>query len=110
MTMHTVKLYFPSMDQDNQPIEGNRANKIYIKIKQDVCNLSGGLTVYPVQGVYLTAAGKLIHDDISLISVYTDKLDQMVNLMHENAMIILKELNQESVLIEVDNRIEFVRR
>jgi hypothetical protein len=106
---HIVKLYYPSKDQDNKPLEGLLSNKIYKQLCQDVCNLSGGLTVYPVKGLFLSSTGKLIDDDISLIQVFTDKLDSMIAVMKSNAMIILKELNQESVLIEVDNQIEFIR-
>lgn len=106
--MDTVRLYFPSMDQDNQPINQAVSNPIYKQIIKDISELSGGCTVYPVQGFYLSSTGKLIEDDISLITVYTDKLQQMTELIKNESMIILKSLNQESVLIEINNRIEFI--
>lgn len=106
--MNTIKLYYPSMDQDNKPINQMISNKIYKALCKDICKVSGGLTVYPVKGMYLNSSGILINDDISLITVYTDKLNEISKIMHENAMIILKELNQESVLIEINNQLEFI--
>lgn len=106
--MNTVKLYFPSVDQDNKPLDQAVSNKIYKQIIKDISLLSGGVTVYPCQGYYVNQSGKLINDDISVIQSFTDKLDQMTNLIKSESMIILKSLNQESVLIEINNRIEFI--
>src|SRR4030042_2802163 len=106
--MNNLKLYFPSVDKNNNPIENGLSTKVYQALCKDICSVSGGLTVTPCAGMYINASGKLIQDDISLISVYTDQLDKMIKIMHENAMIILKSLNQESVMIEVNNQLEFI--
>jgi pyoverdine/dityrosine biosynthesis protein Dit1 len=106
--MDTIKLYYPSVDKDNKPLDQSISNPIYKQLCKDICKISGGLTVYPVSGMYLSSSGKLINDDISLISAYTDKLEELSKVIHENAMLILKSLNQESVLIEVNNAMEFI--
>jgi hypothetical protein len=108
MNTHTVKLYFPSVDQDNKPLEQLLSTRIYKQLCSEVCNITGGLTVYPVSGMYINSTGQLINDDISLITAYTDKLNELTEVIKSNAMIILKSLNQESVLIEIDNSIEFI--
>lgn len=79
--MDTIKLYFPSVDQDNKPLNQLIANKIYKDIIRDFSQLSGGCTVYPVSGYYVNAAGQLIQDDISLITCYTHHLDKMVEFI-----------------------------
>src|SRR4030042_3059842 len=101
--MNTVKLYFPSVDKNNNPIESGLSNQVYEQLCKDICSVSGGLTITPCQGYYLNSTGKLIQDDISLISVYTESLDQMIKIIRTNAELILKCLNQESVLIEINN-------
>lgn len=106
--MNTVKLYYPSMTQDNKPIDQSISNPIYKQLCQDICKISGGLTVYPVTGMYVNRFGQLINDDISLIVAYSDKLNELIDCMHTNAMIILKALDQESVLIEVNDKLEFI--
>lgn len=106
--MDTVKLYFPSMTQDNKPLDQAISNPLYKKIIKDISLISGGCTVYPVQGYYVNANNQLINDDISLITVYTDKLEEITNLIKSESMLILKSLNQESVLIEVNNSMEFI--
>ena len=108
--MNTIKLYFPSMDQDNHPINQAVSNPIYKGLITELCKINQGVSVYPVNGYYLTSSGILINDDISLITSITDKLDDTLKVMKAFSMIILKELNQESVLIEVDNRLEFINR
>ena len=106
--MNTVKLYYPSMTQDNLPIESGLSNRIYKSLCSDICKISGGLTVYPVKGYYLSSSGILINDDISLITTFTDNLEETIKIMRQYSMIILKELNQESVLIEINNQLEFI--
>jgi pyoverdine/dityrosine biosynthesis protein Dit1 len=108
LRMNNLKLYYPSVTSEGKPIDQMLSNKVYKQLCYDICEISGGLTVTPCSGMYVNSLGTLISDDISLISVYTDKLDQMIKIMHENAMIILKSLNQESVMIEVNNNIEFI--
>lgn len=107
--MNTVKLYFPSVDNNGLPLESGLSNKIYKELIKQLSIVNGGVIVYPVSGYYVNANNQLINDDISLIVTFTDKLESTVNIMHENAMIILKSLNQESVLIEIDNTLEFIR-
>ena len=106
--MNTCKLYYPSVTQDNKPIDQAISNTIYKGLISKLCQLNNGVSVYPVQGYYLTSAGKLINDDISLITSYTDKLSETINIMREYSMMILKSLDQESVLIEVNNSMEFI--
>lgn len=106
--MNTLKLYFPSADKNNIPLNQSIASPLYKDIIKNISEVAGGCTTTPCQGYYVNAVGKLIQDDISLITVYTDKLNQMTELMRLNAMLILKSLNQESVLIEVNNSLEFI--
>lgn len=105
---HIVKLYYPTKTKDNKPIESILSTKIYKSICEDICNLSGGLTVYPGSGLYVKSTGELIAEDISILSVYTDQLESMVNLVKYHASIILKCLDQEIVLVEIDNKPEFI--
>lgn len=104
---HIFKLYYPSKDKYNHPLESLLSTDIYKRLKLDICKLSGGLTVYPAQGLYITSNGDLIQDDISVITTLSDKYDLLSELMHFYAGIILESLNQESVLIEIDNIPEF---
>ena len=106
--MNTVKLYYPSVDLNNKPLDQAISNPIYKGLISKLSSINGGCTVYPVQGYYLTSAGQLIADDISLITSYTERLDETINIMKECSMIILKSLDQESVLIEVNNQMEFI--
>lgn len=105
---HVVKLFYPTKTKDNLPIESGLSTKIYKSICKDIIQLSGGLTVYPGNGLYLKSNGDLITEDISILSVYTDQLESMINLMHYWSSIILKSLDQETVLLEIDNRPEFI--
>ena len=43
-----------------------------------------------------------------LIVAISDRLNEINQVIHESAMIILKSLNQESVMIEVNNSMEFI--
>lgn len=107
--MNTVKLYFPSMDQDNRPLNQVISNTIYKELISKLSSINGGCTVYPVQGYYVNSNNQLINDDISLIVSYTNQLEETVKIINEFSMIILKSLNQESVLIEINSKIEFIR-
>ena len=106
--MSTYKLYYPSVDKNGIPLEQLHANNLYKRVCSEFCQLAGRLTVYPVSGMYINSTGKLITDDISLIQCYCDKTNEMVKLLHDTAKLVLSELNQESVMIEVNNKIEFI--
>ena len=106
--MNSVKLYYPSVTSNNKPIDQMISNKLYKQIIKDISEVSGGLTVIPCQGYYINANDQLINDDISLITVYTDKIDQMIELIKNESMLILKSLDQESVMIEINNQVEFI--
>jgi hypothetical protein len=108
MNTHTVKLYFPSVDQDNKPLEQLLSTRIYKQTIKEISLISGGCSVYPIEGYYINSKDQLIQDDISLIVAYSDKLSELTSIVKENAMIILKSLNQESVLIEINNSLEFI--
>jgi hypothetical protein len=103
-----VKLYFPSVDCKGSPLESLLSTRIYKQTIKDISLISGGCTVYPVQGYYVNSNNQLINDDISLIVAYTDKLSELESVIRSNAMLILKSLNQESVMIEVNNKVEFI--
>jgi hypothetical protein len=107
--MNTVKLYYPSVTQDNKPIDQAVSIPLYKSIIKDICAINNGVSVTPVQGYYVNDVGVLINDDISLISTFTDNLESTIKVIKESAQLILKSLDQESVLIEVDNKIEFIR-
>lgn len=106
--MNTLKLYFPSTDKNNHPLDQSISSPLYKDIIKNISEVAGGCTTTPCQGYYVNAVGKLIQDDISLITVFTSELERMTELMRTNAMMILKSLNQESVLVEVNNSLEFI--
>jgi len=105
---HLLKLYYPSKDKENKPLNQAIANPLYKHLIKDIVEITQGLTVYPSIGYYMSSQGMIIDENISIITVYTDKLELIQGLMQFYAKQMLDVLNQESIMIESDNIPSFI--
>lgn len=105
---NNFKIYFPSKDQTGNPLNPDQENYIFQIVRDSICKELGGLTVYNVKGYYKNSADQIISEDIILIQSFNENLEKSYNTIKNLAKVIKNQLNQESVLIEVNNIPEFI--
>lgn len=105
---YNTKIYFPSKDKVGKSLNPEIENYVFSIVRDSICRELGGLTVSQVKGFYLNNDNQIIDENITLIQSYNDNLEKCTNVIRNLAKIIKDQLNQESVLIEIDNNPEFI--
>lgn len=93
--MHLVEIFLPLTTNGGQPLSG----ELYETVGQQMIERFGGLTSYsraPARGA-ISAPDRVVHDDIAVIEVMTEKLDK--EWWAEYRAVLEKVFQQEEILI-----------
>lgn len=107
---NNIKVYIASKDKNGDLIDNKvRATTINNTIKT-FSTLFGGATSYNALGSWVNSDNKLMVEPVEIIESYFDskdinaKLSTALKHIHE----VKKELNQEAVSIEYNNKLYFI--
>jgi hypothetical protein len=97
-----VAIYYPSLTKDNEPIQA-RSDKLKTALKEFAKLFGGGATLTNGQG-YWEPTDSL--EDVTIIKSYTMTPD--LNSLTEFAERLKAELNQDSIMIETNQGVDFI--
>ncbi len=100
MTSH-VRLYFPSTDRHGDKIVARLAH--LVTLEAHLCEDVGGYTTYPARGGYRMASGADMHESVDVVEFFSTPA-----YARSVASQLASQLNQESVLVLIDGRPEFI--
>jgi hypothetical protein len=98
-----VKFYLPL----------NQANdlKNYQRIVRIMSELFGGTSSYEVEGSYVMDSGELVFDRVKVIESFASRISNSdIELLESLAREMGAELNQESIGLEVNGVLYFIRQ
>ena len=103
---HNVKIYVPSTIDVNKKIDNSSYVKQALELFSD---LFGGATSYDAKGAWLSKKG-LVVEDVKIVESYATKeaLEKGLNKVLRYAEKLKRELKQEAVSVEYDNKLYFI--
>lgn len=103
-----VTFYVPSTRDVGNTLSEDEQNKIIERVASIFSAAFGGATAIPTTGYYLSNAGKLIREHITLIKSYHEDDVDGETVACTLAANIKKEYGQESIAIETEKGMLFV--
>jgi hypothetical protein len=79
-------------------------------MEDGICKLSGGLTSYPADGLYLAPSGEVQRDRVQVLEVYgaEEKAAAIERELKAIAASLAIELDQESIALSVGGEMNFI--
>lgn len=104
---HNIKLYIPSTTDIDKPIDNN---KYVLECSKLFSSLFGGATTYQAKGSWLSDIKGLVIENITIVESYGTKeqVNNGLEAVIKYALTIKKELGQEAISLEYDNKLYFV--
>lgn len=102
-----IALYVPSTTEANKAIDNKKQVE---KVLTEFCQMYGGATCTQARGGWLSKSVGLVLENVSIIYANCTKKARRAN-MHRLlalAVSIKNEMKQESVTIEINNKIAFI--
>ena len=106
MLMNQIKIYFPSKDNRNKDIPHDKRGKVFNLVVKFIVDLNGWSTVINnTQCYWKNPENQLIEEKVDLIISSSNLPEKELSKKCQNICKIIKEeLNQGSVMYEVNNK------
>lgn len=102
-------LYIPSTKKDNVPMTKDEHNQIVLDINHELLTIFGGSTRTKGVGSWQSETGRIIHENVTIITVFDDNLtSDKTNFVVSLALRMKSKLGQESVMLEVNDKKYFL--
>lgn len=107
---HKVVFYTPSTDNTDKPITKQAHFERTAEIADNFAKWFGGATIEKAQGYYKTKEGKIVVENVNKVISYTDdntlqdKTQEVLQLATDKQIL----WGQESIGLEIDNRMMFI--
>jgi hypothetical protein len=101
---HRLGFMLPSKDRHGQVIQLDRLHRVTVRALQMLTHWSGGYTSFTGTGGYFPAGGNNVVEPVQLI-ISCSATRPADDLIHGIASLLLVDLDQASVLVEVDGNI-----
>lgn len=105
----SVSVYVPSTKNVNEKLSAE-AHKEYVDmVLEALSNLFGGATAYDAKGSWVSQSG-LVLEDIKVCKSYctSEQLKAGVDKVITLCMELKKELSQEAISLEINNKLYFI--
>ena len=105
-----VAIYVPSKEKGGKRISKARREKMIKRIATALCNINGGVTVYPAQGGWIDASNTLVIEEVTVIKSFGGEIgiNNNIDTFYQLANNLAFEFNQECVSLEINGAIDFV--
>ncbi len=105
---HRFAIYLPSCQKDGQPIDGFEG--LADSTSHMLCDLFGGVTVYPAKGLYQRESGTPQSEEILVLESFCDNegWTRKSAFLHAWASVLSALLRQESIACSMDGNMSFV--
>lgn len=102
-----IAIIVPSTYDVNVPMD----NKLFVKQTMEEFTIAfGGATSVKQDGTYMTDYGEIVTEQVTMVYAFTDTLsDTTLNYFYEFAQRLGLRMKQESIGVEVNGSLYFVR-
>jgi hypothetical protein len=111
MLKNNFKIYIPSTFDVNGKVDKKKLSDIKKDITSEVAKTFGGFTSYKVDGGWLNEeTGEIVEEGVEIIQVFTSRklLKKNKSLIYNLCNKIKKELKQQAISLEIDNKLNFI--
>lgn len=105
----SVSVYVPSTKDVNKKMSSDEHQKYIDRVLTELSNLFGGATAYDAKGSWVSQQG-LVLEDIKVCKSYcsSEQLKSGVDKVITLCMELKKELSQEAISLEINNKLYFI--
>ena len=102
-----VCIYVPSTIEVNKPIDNS---EFCSYVQRKLSEMFGGATTNEAYGSYVCNNGELLNEKVSIVYSFcsTDQIIENIEKVVEICEYLKKEMSQESILLEVNNKVKFI--
>jgi len=109
MLTNFVSIYVPNTQGTNGIVNSDKRARILDDTARQLSNAFGGATAQDATGYYVSEAGELVTETVTIVKAYHDKDAQDAQDIARNiAGWIKTTLQQEAVTIETNQGMEFI--
>ena len=111
-TTHKIEVYIPSVDGNGFQIDKTLRNSTVDAIAARLSGIGGGCTIVRGIGYYLNSVNILVAENVDIAYTFCSNGDIVRSKLSELRMLceqIAYNWSQESVLIVIDNKPEFLK-
>ena len=104
---HNIKLYIPSTNDVNKAVDNSeQVDKVLTLFSK----MFGGATSYNAVGAWQSDTKGLIKEKVKIVQSYAtaEQVEQYIDKVIEYAETLKKEMSQEAISLEYDNKLYFI--
>lgn len=106
---HRVTLYLPSTTNVSEALDSETANQVIHRSQRFLSDLFGGATAIAGRGAWVASNGDLVVEEVTLVyASFAELTTETLTQVRDFALALKQELKQESVAVEIDERLLFV--